>query len=136
MTEIRPPEINVLHVDDDHVMRLMTKTALERSNLGFHVESCASGKEVLEKMVSYTPDILLIDMIMPIMNGTDLLREIRTSGSAAHLSIPAVFMTGKQDVMIENRSVLEPVIGIITKPFSPVRLGPDLMALLSVYHEK
>ncbi len=123
----------ILHVDDDHVMRLMTKTALSRSSIDFSVESCASAKEALEKIPSFSPDILLIDMVMPIMDGIMLLQTVRNK-EWRFQKIPAVFITGKEMGIIDEREKLEPILGIILKPFSPTLLGEDLLNLWKTYH--
>ncbi len=122
----------ILHVDDDHVMRLMTKTALLRSSEEFLVESCASAKEALEKASSFQPDILLIDMVMPIMDGITFLRTVRST-SGDFQKTPAIFVTGKDMDILENRESLEPVLGIISKPFSPTLLGSDILKLWNAY---
>ncbi|HRK96957.1 MAG: response regulator [Alphaproteobacteria bacterium] len=134
MTDL--PLIKILHVDDDPVMRMMTKTALIRSNLGFIVESCASGKEALDKMAVFSPDILLIDMLMPIMDGVSFLKEVRTSENLSCAHVPAFFITGKEAIKISDRNDLEPVIGIIGKPFSPTKLGQDLLDIWHKFQEK
>lgn len=136
MTDHTPAGLKILHVDDDHVLRLMTKTAITRSAHGFTLESCASAKEALEKLKDWTPDLLLIDMIMPVMNGVEFLRAIRQSGIAGAKDIPAIFMTGKEDTRIDGRSELDPVLGIIQKPFSPVQLPDDILTLLEEYRAK
>lgn len=116
----------ILHVDDDAVMRMMTKKALQRSNMGFEVISCASGHEFIDIIQSFSPDLLLVDMIMPIMNGQQLISVIRQK-TAPTSTIPVIFITGQSDVQFENRPALEPIIGIIQKPFSPTHLGDDLI---------
>jgi two-component system OmpR family response regulator len=115
----------ILHVDDDTVMRMMVKKALERSEKGFEILSCSSAREFLEKIETFTPDLLLIDVIMPDMRGPDLLAKVRQKSITA----PAVFMTGQDDLEIDNRDRLEPIIGIMQKPFSATTLGEDLIRL-------
>jgi len=127
--------IRVLHVDDDHVMRLMTKTALARSPISFEVESCASGKELLEKFEEFSPDILLIDMLMPILDGITLTRKIRLLPNDLGKAVPVVFIAGKDNVLIDDRSSIEPILGVIVKPFSPTQLGQDLYSFLESFRE-
>jgi CheY-like chemotaxis protein len=115
----------ILHVDDDTVMRMMVKKALERSQKGFDVVSCASAHEFLDKITPFSPDLLIIDVIMPIMTGPVLLEKVR----GLSIKTPAVFMTGQEMVEIQNREKMEPILGIIQKPFSPASLGDDLIKL-------
>lgn len=129
------PPIRVLHVDDDHTMRLMTKTALLRSTVPYEVESCASGKEALEKFEAFSPDLLLVDMLMPILDGISLIRKIRVLPDHIGKEVPVVFITGKDNIQIDGRHEIEPVLGVITKPFSPTQLGVDLANLIKNFKE-
>lgn len=129
------PPLRVLHVDDDHTMRLMTKTALLRSSTPFEVESCSSGKEALEKIIAFAPDVLLVDMLMPILDGISLIKKIRLLPEGRGKKIPVIFITGKDHVQIEERHEIEPILGIITKPFSPTQLGNDLANFVKAYKE-
>ncbi len=115
----------ILHVDDDAVMRMMVKKALERSEKGFDILSCSSARDFLEKIETFTPDLLLIDVIMPDIRGPDLLEKVRQKS----ITTPAVFMTGQDDLEIQNRDKLEPIIGMMQKPFSATTLGEDLLSL-------
>jgi CheY-like chemotaxis protein len=132
-----PPSspLRVLHVDDDHTMRLMTKTALLRSTIPYEVESCASGKEALDKFEAFSPDLLLVDMLMPILDGISLIRKVRVLPNNIGRDIPVVFITGKDNIQIEGRHEIEPVLGVITKPFSPTQLGVDLANLIRNFKE-
>lgn len=125
----------ILHVDDDHVMRLMTRTALLRSSLGFEVESCASAKEALEKISSFAPDLLLVDMVMPIMDGPSFVRAVRQLEQSPLNLTPAIFITGKDEIHFEDRDMIEPILGVLHKPFSATQLGNDLMMLWTSYNK-
>ncbi|HNS44110.1 MAG TPA: response regulator [Alphaproteobacteria bacterium] len=127
------PLRKILHVDDDHVMRMMTRTALTRSPQGFEIESCLSGKEALEKISGFSPDLLLVDMIMPIMDGPAFVHAVRQLDDPLRSKTPVVFITGKDEIHIRDRDILEPVLGIIHKPFSASQLGNDLAALWNGY---
>lgn len=119
------PLQKILHIDDDPIMRLMVKKALERSQKGFEVISCASPTEFLDHLISFKPDILIIDVMMPIMSGPALLEKIRKGGN----NTAAIFMTGQESMQIDNRAILDPILGVIPKPFSPTALGDDLIRL-------
>lgn len=129
------PLKKILHVDDDHVMRLMTRTALVRSPHGFEVETCLSGKEALEKILSFTPDLLLVDMVMPILDGPSLVRAIRDIDSPSIAGTPVIFITGKDEIHLEDRPTLEPILGVVHKPFQAARLGDDLVSLWNNYRK-
>ncbi|MEK7801321.1 MAG: response regulator [Pseudomonadota bacterium] len=118
----------ILHVDDDAVMRLMTKKALERAHLDFNIISCATGHELLECIDTFQPDILLVDYIMPIMDGEELMMCVRNSHSSTK-DCPVVFISGIENISFRNHDALEPILGIIKKPFAPTTLGHDLLGV-------
>lgn len=127
--------LKILHVDDDHPLRLMTRTALNRSGKDFLVESCASAHDALSKIESFQPHVLLVDFMMPIMDGPSFVAKVHSLGDAFRHT-PVVFITGKDDIVFENRVALEPIIGIIRKPFSPINLGEDLERLWVDYEKR
>lgn len=120
------PLTKILHVDDDSVMRLMTKKALERSEHPYTVLSCATGQEFLKEIVFFEPDLLLVDMVMPIMDGETVIEKLR-SMDVGPRNKPVIYITGRPDVTFRNRSALEPIIGIIQKPFAAATLGQDIL---------
>jgi two-component system chemotaxis response regulator CheY len=76
-------EINVLVVDDSKAMRQMvTRTLLQTGLDGLHVEQAENGSDALAKLANAEPDLILSDWSMPEMNGVELLRELRSRGSA------------------------------------------------------
>lgn len=119
----------ILHIDDDAMMRMMVQKSIERSMKGFEIVSCPSPTEFIEKLSTFDPDLLIIDVVMPILDGPSLLAQIR----ALPNTTPAIFMTGHESLELTNKDALEPVIGIITKPFAPTSLGDDLLALWAVH---
>jgi DNA-binding NtrC family response regulator len=115
----------LLHIDDDTVMRMMVKKTLERSHYNFEVMTCAAPEEFMSQLDIFHPDLLIIDVAMPIISGPLLLEKIRNHGQMT----PAIFMTGHENLELVNRGKLEPIIGIIHKPFSPNSLGENLVSL-------
>lgn len=118
---------NILHVDDDAVLRDITRTALTKSGYGYAVTSCASPQEALDKIKTLTPDLLLIDFQMPQMNGVDLAHKLR--GFPNGKKPPIIFVTGKTDFSAESYANLSNVIGILVKPFSTKNLAADLRTM-------
>ncbi len=115
----------ILHIDDDAVMRMMVQKSLERSNKGFTTISCITVEDFMKNLEDFVPDILIIDVVMPTLDGPTLLERVRRIGNRT----PAVFMTGQENIDFINREKLEPILGIIHKPFSPALLGDDLLNL-------
>lgn len=115
----------ILHIDDDAVIRMMVKKSIERSQSGLEIISCISSDEFINNIATYNPDILVIDVIMPTTPGPVLLQKIREKG----IETPAIFMTGQDHIDFKDRAGLEPILGIIKKPFSPTQLPSDLISL-------
>ena len=119
------PLIKILHIDDDTVMRMMVKKALERSGQNFEVITSATPEEFLDYLPVFCPDLLIIDVAMPILSGPLLLERVRSLKNQT----PAIFMTGHETIDFKDREKLEPIIGVIHKPFSPNVLGENLITL-------
>lgn len=113
------PLEKILLVEDALDVQLVAKMSLEK--LGhFLVEICSSGLEALEKAPVYNPDILLLDVMMPGLDGPTTLLELRKIPSIS--KTPAVFMTAKvQPSDVEFYYQLG-AIHVIPKPFDPIQL--------------
>lgn len=121
------PELKkILYVEDDlHIQTLITMSLEDIG--GFELKTCSSGKEALTKIQDYKPDLLLLDIMMPIMNGVELLQEIRKIPEFANK--PAIFITAKiQMDDIVNYSKLG-ILGVIAKPFDPVTISDTIRHL-------
>ncbi|MFV2066352.1 MAG: response regulator [Pirellulales bacterium] len=83
---------NILVVDDSQVERLLVEGML-RKNPGYHVESAENGKEALEKIAAGPPDLVVTDLIMPEMDGLELVRTVRQR----YPEVPVILMTAYGD---------------------------------------
>jgi two-component system OmpR family response regulator len=113
----------ILHIDDDEIMRMMLKKAIERNNQGFEIVSCATATEFIGNLAIFQPDLLIIDVVMPVLDGPSLLAKIRAMPDTT----PAIFITGHENLELNNKESLEPILGIIHKPFSPMKICDDLL---------
>ena len=128
-----PPLKKILLVDDDNVLRSLTKTALERSEKGFEIMACSSAAEAMSGLDVFVPDLLLTDYVMPMMDGIELIQEIEKRGH----SVPAILITGKADGSLNEQICgLSSLIGIIGKPFPPRALGEDILNKWNLFHEE
>ena len=87
-----PPLTRILYVDDEPDIREVARIALEVVG-GFEVEVCESGEAALLKAPGYQPDLILLDVMMPGMDGPETLKALRALDALA--AVPVVFFTAK-----------------------------------------
>jgi two-component system OmpR family response regulator len=117
---------SILYVEDDPDIQIVVKTVLTLQG-GFNVTACSSGCEALSIAAKFTPDLLLLDVMMPRMSGISTLAGLRKLPHTA--TTPAIFMTTKvqPDDLAHYRSV--GALGAIAKPFDPLLLVQQLHKL-------
>ena len=113
----------ILHVEDEPDIREIALLALETVG-GFSVESCGSGDEALEKAPGFMPDLFLMDIMMPGMDGPATLVELRKMPEFA--DTPVIFMTAKAQAQDVVRFKDLGAIDVITKPFDPITLSDQI----------
>ncbi len=116
----------VLHVDDDEDIRDIAKVALETIG-GLSLLQCSSGKEALKVLEGFTPDLIVLDSMMPEMNGEQTLLEIRKMSGAAN--VPVVFVTAKVHESARANFLQLGAIAVVVKPFDPLTLADELRAI-------
>ena len=105
-------------VDDSDTNLSMAEEALEDE---YNVMTIPSGQKLLDWLEKKKPDLILLDIEMPGMNGFEALERLKTNPSWA--DIPVIFLTGTINASIEARGYGLGAAGFITKPFSaPVLL--------------
>lgn len=119
--ELNKIELNkILYVDDDHDILKIARLSLEKKG-GFTVHTCDSGKKALEDVLTFQPDLIILDVVMPDMDGSRTMAELRKIPGAAH--IPVFFMTSRlHPDELEFYERLG-VAGILAKPFHPLELS-------------
>jgi CheY-like chemotaxis protein len=122
MKELR----RILHVEDDDDILQLVKLSLELLG-GYELLQCASGREALEKAEGFAPDLILIDFMMPDMNGHAALMALRKL--PALRDVPAVFMTAKDLRLDADPGIAAAAIGTIAKPFDAMALPNQVRAL-------
>ena len=115
----------VLHVEDDPSISLVARVTLEK--LGkMQVLSCASGAEALEKAAAFAPQLILLDVMMPGMDGPTTLQHLQQQLDLSTTLV--LFMTAKvQDTEIAHYRSLG-ARDVIIKPFDPMTLVPQIQA--------
>lgn len=116
----------IMHVEDDPDIREIAMIALETVG-GLEVEQCASGQEALVRAPEVKPDLFLLDVMMPGMNGEETFLALRAMPEFA--DTPAVFMTAKaQPAEVEKLRQLG-ADDVITKPFDPMTLADQIQEI-------
>lgn len=123
----RPATPRVLVVDDDDSVREVTQLALEAVG-GWQVVPAGGGQEALDLARTDPPDAVLLDVMMPDLDGIATFRRLQAD--AATRDIPVVLLTAK--VQVGDRQLWDdlPVRGVISKPFNPMTLADEVAALL------
>lgn len=102
---------HVLVVDDTPQIRSLVSIILQSE--GYRVTTAANGREALERITEETPDVVLLDLTMPVMSGWELQQVLRARGYA----IPVVFMTAGWRAQTE--AARHQADGYVAKPFDP-----------------
>ena len=116
----------IMHVDDETDIRAVTALALEALG-GYTVESCGSGAQALERLEAFTPDLLILDVMMPGMDGPAVLKALRQLPALREL--PVIFMTAKVQPQEIDQLLSLGACGVIIKPFDPQTLSSEVEAL-------
>jgi len=123
----------VLYVEDEPNIRTVGRFALEEVG-GMTVETAASGQEALEKARLFAPDVVLLDVMMPGMDGVETFRALRSLESTA--CVPIIFMTAKvQPQEVASYKNLG-ALAVIAKPFDPLTLPDEVRTLWAGHREE
>ena len=112
------PGSRVLFIDDDHLVGKLVRDLLEQE--GFQVTVATSGKEGLGLAQSHPPDVFLLDIMMPGMDGFAVCKAIRQDHTLHQ--IPVVMLTAMESQKLNERAFAAGAEVCMTKPFSPDRL--------------
>jgi DNA-binding response OmpR family regulator len=116
----------VLVIDDEAPIRLLCRVNLEAE--GMQVLEAPDGPAGLEKARAERPDVVLLDVMMPGLDGWRVAEELLDDPSTA--GIPIVFLTARAELRDRARGIDLGGVDYITKPFNPVELAPMVNALL------
>ncbi|GAB2920703.1 response regulator [Rheinheimera gaetbuli] len=116
----------VMHVEDDESIRAVAEIALT-DVAGFELLSCDSGQSALAQAEAFAPQLILLDVMMPQMDGLQTLLALRQLPGMAQ--VPVVFMTAKIQQAEKQQYIAAGAIAVIDKPFEPMALGDTLSRL-------
>jgi len=120
--------MRVLYIDDEPDIRTVAIMCLQL-NKDFQVQECSSGAQALQMARDWQPDVVLLDVMMPEMDGpmtrAALLDDPATAG------IPIIFVTARTQPSEVERLLALKVTGVIAKPFDPMALAQQVCALMN-----
>ncbi|MEO6697505.1 MAG: response regulator [Gammaproteobacteria bacterium] len=116
----------ILVVEDEPDIRAVAKLALEAIG-HFTVKLCGSGAEALEAAKDFAPDLILLDVMMPGMDGPATLQRLRTNPATA--AIPVIFLTAKTQASEMSKYRSLGALDVIPKPFDPMTLATRVRAV-------
>lgn len=110
-------------VEDDLDIQIVARMALEAVG-GYTVAVCSSGQQALNVVEEFGPDLVLLDVMMPDMDGPTVLQHLRERKTTARL--PIVFMTAKAQAHEVSSYRAMGALDVISKPFDPMTLSAKL----------
>jgi DNA-binding response OmpR family regulator len=116
--------MNILIVDDDLQLLDQLTTSLERKR--YRVETAVNGEQALDKIFAVSYDLILLDIMLPGLDGLSVLKEIRQ----AELNIPVLMLTARSDVEDKIKGLDYGADDYLSKPFSMAELMARIRAML------
>lgn len=116
----------VLYVEDDKSIQAVAQLALEAVG-GLTLCVCTSGEEALEKAPGFAPQLILLDVMMPGMDGPETMQKLRLLPELA--AVPVVFMTARTQGRDVQGYLELGARDVIPKPFDPMQLARQVQAI-------
>lgn len=114
----------ILYAEDEPDIQTVAKLALEMVG-GFSVQMCDNGRVLLETYEAFAPDLIMLDVMMPEMDGPSTLKALRERG----VTIPVIFMTAKVQPQEVAAYKELGAMDVIAKPFDPMQLAAQVKAI-------
>lgn len=108
----------LLIADDDEDVRVLVKMTLESND--YEILEASDGQEALAMARSHLPELLLLDVTMPEMDGFEVCRALKSDPGTAQIAV--VLLTARKEKAAQAQGVEVKADGYFTKPFSPVAL--------------
>ncbi|MEZ4699879.1 MAG: response regulator [Rhodothermales bacterium] len=113
-------------IEDDEDIRLVAHHLMQALG-GFEVEACENGSIALDRVAQFEPDMILCDVMMPVMDGLSTLAELKRTPAHAH--IPVIFMSARVQKHEIEEYLGRGAVAVIDKPFDPVALSDRIRAI-------
>lgn len=115
----------ILLVDDDDNIRMIAQMSLEED---WEISLASSGRQALEMVKSKKPDLIMLDMMMPGMDGAETIKHLKADPDSA--DIPVIFMTAKIQSQELAKYIELGALGVITKPFDPMTIPDEVRKIV------
>ena len=125
--ESKPRQRKIITIDDEAPIRHLIRHCLRREN--YAIVEAANGKEGLQVIRQEMPDLIVMDVVMPEMNGLETLQAIRADARIAH--IPVLLLTGVKDSEKIAAALTAPRTDFLAKPFLVETLIERVRQLIS-----
>ena len=116
-------DIRILLVDDEPDIREVVDVSLGL-DAEFKMRACASGADALVMAAQWSPSLILLDVMMPLMDGPATLANLRKNPRTAH--IPVVFLTARTQIDEIEQYISLGAQGVLSKPFNPMTLAASI----------
>jgi|SRR6056297_1856199 len=124
-----PDNLRILIAEDEYIVLMGLKESL--TNLGYDViGQSTNGKQAVEFALEYRPDLLIIDINMPIMDGIEAIRRINRT-----LKLPSIIITGYNKQELINRANDAGVFYYLVKPVDEAEMKPAIQLVMSRFRE-
>lgn len=117
----------ILLIDDEETIQEVVKIGIE-IEVDWHVAIASSGSEGINLAQTQHPDVILLDVMMPDMDGFSTVSQLKTNAKTR--SIPVIFLTAKTQAVEKDRCKQLGVVDVITKPFNSMTLASRIAKIL------
>jgi CheY-like chemotaxis protein len=118
---------SILLIDDEETIQEVVQVGIEIES-GWQVAIASSGAEGIDLAQAQQPDVILLDVMMPEMDGIDTLSQLKSNQKTS--AIPVIFLTAKAQAEEKNQFQSLGVVDVITKPFNSMTLASQIAKIL------
>ncbi len=118
---------NILLIDDEETIQEVVQLGIQ-IEVGWQVAVASSGLEGINLAQNQQPDVILLDVMMPDMDGIDTLSQLKNNDKTS--AIPVIFLTAKAQAEEKNQFQSLGVVDVITKPFNSMTLASQIAKIL------
>ena len=121
----------ILHADDDEFVLAIVAEAIAKEEDDTEIASCTDGNDLVDKVHEDKPDLILLDLNMPGIDGPTALQILRTG--EFKIDTPIIFYTGYEDIKMQQNYEKLGVIGVVHKSIEPSDIYPQILSLWMHY---